>query len=40
MCFATSMLGLKDDDPDLACKAVQANYHMYLANARAVSACH
>ena len=40
MCFATSMLGLKDDDPDLARKSVQANYHMYLANARAVAACH
>ncbi len=28
MCFATSMLGLKDDDPDLARKSVQANYEL------------
>lgn len=33
------MLGYGADDPDCARKCAQANYHMYLASAKAVAAC-
>lgn len=33
------MLGYSPDDPDCAAKCAQANYHLYLASARAVASC-
>lgn len=33
------MLGYTADDPDCAAKCAQANYHLYLASARAVACC-
>lgn len=39
MTMIPSMCGLKDDDPDIKLKLVQANYNLYLASAKAVIAC-
>lgn len=40
MSVSSNMLGYEDDDPNLAWKLQQSNYHMYLANALVIQACH
>lgn len=40
MALMSDMLGLKIDDTKLSLKLSQCNYHMYLASAKAVIACH
>ena len=40
MALLSDMLGIDGEDPAKEQKMIQANYHMYLASAKAVSACH
>lgn len=40
MVMMPAMLGLKESDPKITQKMIQADYHMYLASAKAVKACY
>lgn len=37
---SANMCGLEEDDPDIKRKLAQINYHLFLANALAIKACH
>lgn len=40
MAQSANMCGLENDDPQLRKKLAQINYHLFLANALAIKACH